>query len=119
MENTKLFYTNDKDSWIKYDFKNKKVSPVCYSIRSVNCSKDWHHPKSWVVEGSNTDSDDWKILDSRKDCMSLKNRSTVQCFAIQQSSDFYRFLRIRQTDENWNDNNIFAMSALEYFGFIQ
>lgn len=120
LENTKLFYTkNCKDSWIKYDFKNKKVSPVCYLIRSCNYNKDWFHPKSWVVEGSNTDSNDWKVLDSRTDCMSLNNRSAVQCFAIQQSSDFYRFLRIRQTDTNWIDANIFAMSALEYFGFIQ
>ena len=120
LENTGLFYTtNIQDSWIKYDFKNKKVSPVCYLIRSVNYDKDWHHPRSWVVEGSNTDSNDWKVLDSRTDCMSLNNPSAVQCFAIQQSSDFYRFLRIRQTDKNWRGDYYFAMSTLEYFGFIQ
>ena len=120
LENTGLFGTNNKqDSWIKYDFKNKKVSPVCYLIRSCNGGKNWCHPKSWVVEGSNTDSNDWKVLDSRTDCMSLNNPSAVQCFAIQQSSDFYRFLRIRQTDKNWYGNYYFTMSALEYFGFIQ
>ncbi|KAK8835970.1 hypothetical protein M9Y10_040167 [Tritrichomonas musculus] len=120
LENTGLFGTcHEQDSWIKYDFKNKKVSPVCYSIRSVDYDKNWHHPKSWVVEGSNTDSNDWKVLDSRTDCMSLNNRSTVQCFAIQQSSDFYRFLRIRQTDKTWGGNYYLTMSTLEYFGFIQ
>ena len=120
LENTRVFGTyNEQDSWIKYDFKNKKVSPVCYSIRSVNYNKNWRHPKSWVVEGSNTDSNDWKVLDSRTDCMSLNNPSTVQCFAIQQSSDFYRFLRIRQTDNNWAGSYYLTMSTLEYFGFIQ
>ena len=73
----------------------------------------------WYIEGSNTDSNDWEILDSRKDCMSLNNRNTVQCFAIKQSSDFYRFLRIRQTDKNWVNGSALTMSALEYFGFIQ
>ena len=120
LENTEAFFTYDiKDSWIKYDFKNKKVYPVCYLIRSCNAPKGWCHPKSWVVEGSNTDSNDWKILDSRIECMSLNNSSTVQCFTIQRSSDFYRFLRIRQTDKNWYGNDHLAMSTLEYFGFIQ
>ena len=53
------------NSWLKFDFKERKIRPSNYSIRTRHdCDQGGYHPKNWVIEGSNTDNDnDWKILD--------------------------------------------------------
>lgn len=112
---------SENDSWAQYDFVERKVKPTHYSIRSrPNSKRDWH-PKGWVVEGSNTGQNDWKVLDWRSEVSSLDAPSASSTFNIQQklgNDEFYRYIRIRQTEENTNGNYIFAFSALEIFGYI-
>lgn len=111
------------DSWLKYDFKKRKIRPTHYSIRTRhdwgNCSC---HPKNWVIEGSNTNNGvDWKILDTRSEVTCLDDKNAVHTFEIQPplpKNECYRFLRIRQTGFNTGDNFYFTLSALEFFGSI-
>lgn len=111
---------NIENSWLKYDFKNKKVCPTYYIIRSINACEGNGQLMNWVIEGSNSDSsNDWTILDSRNNITSLDDRNAVQSFSIQNPSIFYRYLRIRQTGKNSGGNNYLKISALEYFGSIQ
>lgn len=50
------FSNNVENNWIKYDFKEKKVHPTHYSIKSHTSIATPSHLKNWVVEGSNDDS---------------------------------------------------------------
>lgn len=61
LNNLESFYwsQNAPNQWIKYDFKNKKVHPTHYSIRS--CPLNWtgNDPNNWIIEESNDDIN-WK-----------------------------------------------------------
>ncbi|KAK8847921.1 hypothetical protein M9Y10_018969 [Tritrichomonas musculus] len=108
------------NSWILYDFVDKKVQPTYYTIKSEPTRPDYAHLSTWLVEGSNTAYDnDWKILDSRKGVTSLNGKSIVCTFKIQtklEKNEYFRYLRIKQTGPSICNNHYMTMSALEYFG---
>ena len=112
---------NIPNSWLLYDFKDKKVKPSSYSIKSHHFGgRGSYHPQTWVIEGSN-DKNDWKILDSRNEDNSLNSRSVSHNFKIQNKlgkNDYYRYLRIKQTGVTVRNDNYFGFSSLEYFGSI-
>lgn len=111
----------DNNAWLMYDFKEKKVQPTHYSIRSRPSGKGSDHPKNWVIEGSNTGGNDWKILDSQNDVTCLDDKSVFHTFEIKEKyskDEFYRFLRLRQTGPNSANCYQLCLSALEYFGTI-
>lgn len=115
------FYSKHvENSWIKFDFIERKVNPSAYSIRSNNWGGKGHcHPQHWVIEGSNDDNN-WTILDSHTNNDSIDDRSKSNTFSIQnQNNIFYRYLRLRQTGLNTASNNALIISAFEYFGTIQ
>ena len=105
---------NDKNSWLKYDFVKRKVSPTGYSIRTRGCY-DTHHPRNWVIEGSNNDSD-WTILDTIQNETSLTGLGVTCYFDIKKRNGSYRFLRITQTGTNSSGTHGLLLSALEFFG---
>lgn len=72
-------------TFIKYDFKNMKVRPNSYSIRSrPDHGKGVYNLASWVIEGCNDDSDEknWVQLDSREDDHTLDYASAENNFSI-------------------------------------
>lgn len=118
---TRFLSQNKENSWAQYDFGDRKVRPTHYSIRSRQYSKGEYHLKGWVIEGSNTGQNDWKVLDSRSGVTCLDDRSASYTFEIQhklKNDEFYQYLRIRQTEPNANNNYHMGLSALEYFGYI-
>ena len=118
--NTYLCTYDVENSWLKYDFKDLKVRPTQYSIRSKPHSTGDFHPMHWVIEGSNSDNDnDWTAIDSRSDVKSLNAQSVICTFDIQRPvNDFYRYLRLRQTGKNACGSNKLGLSSLEYFGSV-
>lgn len=120
-DNNHLFFSdNNENSWLLYDFKNRKVRPTDYTIRSRPRSKDNDHPRSWIIEGSN-DKVHWKTLDSHKDVDYLCEKNLSRTFKIQENLEpdkFFQYLRIRQTGKNSRGNDYFGFEALEYFGSI-
>lgn len=61
---------NEQNSWIKFDFINRKVRPNSYSIRTWNAPAGSSHLMNWIIEGSNDDLE-WKILDEQKNVSCL------------------------------------------------
>lgn len=117
-------YDSQQNSWIKFDFKDKKVRPTHYTLRTKSDSgKGGNHFKNLVVEGSNTDwGDEWKILDLRSDVTFLDSANAKYVFDIQKElgkDDYYRYLRIRQTGKNSYGSYFLNLSALEYFGYLK
>ena len=115
------FYTSgEKDSWICYDFKERRVAPTSYSIRSHKQAPGGCQPKSWVFEGSNDESKgSWVSLDCRHDNRELNRYFVTQNFSISSSSNAsFRFLRLRFIGPNHCGRHDQAISFLEVFGTL-
>lgn len=120
---TNLYFAsnNEEDAWILYDFKERKVKPTHYSIRSRrDCGKGGNHLRKWCIEGSN-DMKNWKTLDIRKKEKSLDDANASNTFDIQENlekDDFFRYIRLRQIGYNTGSNYHLNIAALEYFGSL-
>lgn len=110
-----------ENSWIRYDFVDRKVMPSHYSIMSDhwnNSNRGYYRPQCWCIEGSN-DETNWTTLDTRQNEKSLDSQSVSNTFEIKnKNNEFYRFIQIRQTGKNTGNDNDFRFSSLEYFGTI-
>lgn len=118
---TQYYTQNLPDQWLCFDFKERKVKPSHYSVRSHASRSSWYNVQSWCVEGSNNGST-WVTLDTHSGDRSLDGNDASNTFEIpnnSNSSDFYRYLRFRQTGSNTCGNNTLILTALEYFGIIR
>lgn len=119
---------NELNSTLTYDFKNYRVIPTSYSIRTNPWGgKGHYHMMSWVLEGSN-DENNWIILDRKVEDKSLdmiNNENTFKCNLVsngdgKNNAVSFRFLRIRNTGPNSGSNqalnNVMNIGALEFFG---
>ena len=102
--NEKTYFSskNVKNSWVKFDFQNKKVRLNSYTITSGPYSTGLYHPKSWVIEGSN---DDFSYDDFSFDI----NNS---------DGNYYRFIRLRQTGKTSSNDNYLVLSHIDFYGLI-
>lgn len=117
-------YFRSKDnsgSWIKYNFKEKRIIQTHYSIRSGKSSYFGNEPKDWVVEGSNDDNN-YKTIDTGNGITNLCAASVTLTFDIKQSivsNQGYKFIKLRQTGVNTAGNNHLVLNALEFFGILK
>ena len=115
------FFSNGDDNaalWICYDFKDKRVVPTSYSIRSSHKGYGGEAPKSWCVEASN-DGEVWETLDSHVDNNDLKGAFVTHNFpVIPRPGKSSRFIRLRQSGRNHGGLNQLCMSSLEVFGIL-
>ena len=116
-ENEKYFWSKDLlNSWICFDFKDRRLILSDYSIKSIDVGPNYSHPRSWAVEGSN-DNHFWEILDLQQNCSYLNGPSLVHTFHIHKRNlNEFRFIRLRQTGPNWRGNNFLAFKSFELFG---
>jgi hypothetical protein len=118
---------NEANSWICFEFKRHSISLKNYTLKSRSCDPGFVHPREWVVEGSN-DGSGWELLDSRntEDLNGLSIVKTFNC-STAKSSDFFRFIRLRQTGVNCGAGSTygssswrhyFTFTAAEFFGTL-
>jgi hypothetical protein len=106
---------DETDQFIGYDFKQLKVLPTNYSIRSQwNGSKGYCNLKSWVIEQSN-DGKTWIEIDRRMNRNQLDGRNLTATFPITTHTQC-RFIRLRQIERNWWGSYSICISGLEIFG---
>jgi len=110
---------NLPNSWIQFDFKQRKVSITSYSMN------DAFRVKSWKVEGS-TDGSTFEIIDNRVDTTFFQNINyqfndpiSQKNFPVQHNNKDYKYIRITSTSKNWNNNDHFLLYRVEFFGFVQ
>lgn len=49
-ESNKYFYTDNlQNSWICFDFKDHRIIPTSYIIKSGWHLQNGHHPRMWIV----------------------------------------------------------------------
>ena len=104
------------NSWIRYDFKKRRVSPTSYSIRT----EAWAYPTSWVLEVSNDGSErSWQVVDHRETNSGCGAEPVTRNFAISDPpSGSFRFVRLRQTGRNHSGTDALVLFSLELFGIL-
>ena len=106
---------DELNSWICFDFKDKKVSLTEYILKSDG-SRGWHLLQ-WVIEGSN-DGRCWKELDRRntQDLNGTYITKSYDCESAKGTS--FRYLRLRQTGKNSGGKDQLNLSKIEFFGTL-
>jgi hypothetical protein len=105
---------NLANSWIQFDFRERKISLTNYTIKSGgNIANHLFH---WSIEGSNNGSS-WITVDHRdiEDALGTRKVKSYACVSSE-STSFYRFLRLIQTGLNSSRNNYLMLGNLEFFG---
>lgn len=110
------FYANNaKNTWICFDFKNHRIIPTNYSIKSFGTAGN-AHPKTWIIEGSN-DNKNWVLIDSQENCPYLKESNFYHTFPIQkEKSKEFKYIRMCQTGQTWRNDDVFLIHSFELFG---
>ena len=104
------------NSWICFYFKNHRVNVTHYTLKSGTNGENEENPKSWVIEGSN-DNSKWDILDEKRNNSILNGKNLVHTFEIEkQKQKEYKYIRMKQTDKNWYNNDDLMLSAFEIHG---
>ena len=122
-DSNNYFFSNSSGgkTWLKIDFKDKKIRPTHYSIKTRN-DNDNQNPQSWCIEVSNTDrDDDWRIIDTRENVKSVSQKNSSDTFEINTkltTSESYRYIRFRHTNNSSGVCNNLAISSIEYFGSL-
>jgi hypothetical protein len=113
-----FWYSNNTgNSWIQFDFKNRRVAVTNYTIKSDgygNC-----HLLQWSLDGSN-DGQSWVPLD-RRNTRDLDGNYVVKSYACEQqqsSPGFFRFIRLTQTGVNSANNYYLMLGNLEFSGDV-
>ena len=110
---------HEPDSWICYDFKERRIIPTSYSMRSYSWSPGTGpHPKSWIIEVSNNGLS-WTEIDRRDNNNDLNGSFLIANFKISHvPSESFRFFRLKRTGRNHFGNDHLALSSLEIFGTL-
>ena len=118
-DNSKFFDSdNTKNNWICLKFKNCRVLPTNYTLRTGNWVEDDRHIKSWVVEGSEDDVD-WFVLDEKCNCADLNGKNLCKTFDIgKERWRECKYVRIRSKGMNWMGDNCLLIEAFEIHGKI-
>lgn len=118
-DKAKRFLSEDNENfWICIDFKEHRVIPTNYTIKTFELSQNSAHPKSWIIEASN-DNDNWDVIDERNNCPFLNGRNFIHTFIINnQNLKSYRYIRMRQTKPNWTESIYLMISCIEFFGTL-
>jgi hypothetical protein len=105
-----------RNNWICYDFKQRRIMPTHYAIRSWNGAPGAAHPKGWIVETSE-DGVAWKEVDRREDNAELNGKEITQTFTVPGSGGG-RFIRLVNIGKNHEGDDCLSISAWEIFGSI-
>lgn len=126
--NVALFGQQDKfflsqnfpNSWILFDFRDHKILPTNYTIRTISYFDEIHgsrHLKSWIVEGS-SDNENWEIIDEQLNCEYLRKNDAFTFNIDENKSKEFNFIRLTQIDKNWEDDDYLAIESFEIFGVL-
>lgn len=114
-DSRKYFASDDiQNSWICFEFINHFIILQNYTFRFY--SRGGCNPKSWIVEGSN-DNIKWDFL-SNQDSTFIRNESNLtHTFKIENANNKkFKFIRLRQPNQNFYNDNHFCIDCIEFYG---
>ena len=106
---------DEPNSFIKFDFKSRRVCLSHYSLMSGTSNK---HLISWVIEVSDDDST-WEVVDERN-TQDLNRNQVAKTYQCNKPNERYaRFVRLRQTGVNSAGSNVLGLGLIEFFGNVR
>lgn len=119
-DHSKYFFSQNKEnSWICFNFKEHKIVPKNYTLRSHDNSANCCHPKNWVLEGSN-DGNYWEIINEQENCSLLNGSLLSYTFQIQNlENKEFQFIRMRQTQSCWDGSHNLSIDSIEFYGTLK
>jgi hypothetical protein len=103
-----------RNNWICYDFKERRIVPTHYTIRTNDGGSGSSHLKSWLVETS-TDGKNWREVAHEEDNKQLKGSRFTPTFAVAGGEEC-RFIRLVNIGRNHLGSDSLRISAWEIFG---
>jgi hypothetical protein len=115
--NNYWFSRSEPNSWIEFDFKDRRISPTHYTIKSGG--ESGCQLVNWSLDGSN-DEISWTNLDRRstKELVGKYIVKPYECKSVRGSTQFFRFIRLTQTSEDSSSNHYLLLANLEFFGKV-
>jgi hypothetical protein len=103
-----------RNNWICYNFKERRIAPTYYTIRTYDAGSSMFHLKSWLVETS-ADGEDWREVGREEDNKQLAGRDFTGTFAVAGGVEC-RFIRLVNIGRNHYGSDCVMISAWEIFG---
>jgi hypothetical protein len=106
-----------RNNWICYDFKERRIVPTHYTIRTHRGNPGTAHLKSWLVEIS-TDGKDWREVAREEDNKQLNGKLFTGTFAVTGGGEC-RFIRLVNIGRNHRGNDCLWIAVWEIFGNLK
>jgi hypothetical protein len=115
---TKGFFSSkeERNAYIQFDFKDKRISPTFYTLQSRDLLEG-HHMKSWVLQGS-VDGESWVLLDEHEDSTDFHGKAFATVTYLVETTEEFRILRVAQMGVTTYGTHYLQMSAFEVFGTL-
>jgi hypothetical protein len=105
-----------RNNWVCYDFKERRIVPTHYAIRTNGNFSGSCHLKSWLVETS-ADGENWREVAREEDNKQLNGKYFTGTFAVAGGGEC-RFVRLVNIGKNhWKTDQI-RIHAWEVFGSL-
>jgi hypothetical protein len=105
-----------RNNWICYDFKERRIVPTHYAIRTYWADPGNEHLKSWLVETS-ADGQTWREVAREENNEQLNGYNFTATFAVAGGGEC-RFVRLVQIGRNHLGDDILYIEAWEIFGSL-
>lgn len=111
------FGTEDKkNSFIKIDFRDKKVSLISYSLQTHSSASNGHIT-GWELSGSN-DTKSWNVIHEISDTDCLSEIGAKKSFLLDSETPYYRYFMLKQTTPNSMGYHNLRLADIKFFGLI-
>jgi hypothetical protein len=105
------------NNWISYDFKDRRILPSYYAIRSCYWGGVNHeNPRSWLLECSLNGSE-WIEIDRHENNNELNEENVTVVFEVARR-EICRCIKLVNIGRNHRSNDALAISSLEIFGYL-
>jgi hypothetical protein len=105
-----------RNNWICYDFKERRIVPTHYTIRTHHGGPGDDHLKSWLVETS-VDGKTWREVDHKENNKQLNGTYFIGTFPVAGGGEC-RFIRLVNIGRNHYGDDSLMITAWEIFGSL-
>jgi hypothetical protein len=105
-----------RNNWVCYNFKERRIVPTHYTIRTDDDDHNHHHLKSWLVETS-VDGENWREVSREENNTQLNGKRFTGTFAVAGGGEC-RFIRLVNIGRNHCGDDTLCISGWELFGSL-
>jgi hypothetical protein len=110
------YIPHTRNNWICYNFKERRIVPTHYTIRTNRDGPGNPHLKSWLVETS-VDGEVWREVAREEDNKQLNGKYFTGTFAVADGGEC-RFIRLVNIGRNHDRDDCLHICAWEIFGSL-